>query len=145
VALTLLPGNGLNRTSNFTPLLRSVPLTSLLTVSALAISLTTASAQNTTKARSASRGSSRGALSSRGSYNRAQAGLPSLSPKTLTGRVAVVSADQAIMRREFDGNSRILSKVPKGTNLALVYEAGAFYGVLMSDSSVGWVSKTPSE
>jgi cell wall-associated NlpC family hydrolase len=46
------------------------------------------------------------------------------------------------MRREYDPNSRVLSKVPKGTNLALVYEAGSFYGVLMSDSSVGWVSKS---
>jgi cell wall-associated NlpC family hydrolase len=64
-----------------------------------------------------------------------------MSPKTLTGRVAVVSSDLAIMRREYDPNSRVLSKVPKGTNLALVYEAGSFYGVLMSDSSVGWVSK----
>jgi cell wall-associated NlpC family hydrolase len=46
------------------------------------------------------------------------------------------------MRREHDPNSRVLSKVPKGTNLALVYEAGSFYGVLMSDSSVGWVAKS---
>lgn len=141
MALTQLPGNGLNRTSIFTPPLRSISLTALLTVSALAVSTVAASAQNTTKSRSTSRGSSRGALSSRGSYNRAQAGLPSLSPRTLTGRVAVVGVDLAIMRREFDAGSRILSKVPKGTNLALVYEAGSFYGVLMSDSSVGWVSK----
>jgi cell wall-associated NlpC family hydrolase len=50
--------------------------------------------------------------------------------------------DQAIMRREYTSDSRVLSKVPKGTNLALVYEAGDYYGVLMSDSSVGWVSKS---
>lgn len=164
VALTLLPGNGPNRTSNLTPLLRSFALSALLTASALAVALPRASAQETvnvgntvsasrsslasvraaapTKRRRSSR-SSRGPLSSRGSYNRAQdTGLPALRPKTLTGRVAVVLVGQATMRRECNADSRVLSKVPQGTNLALVYEAGSFYGVLMSDSSVGWVAKS---
>ncbi|MBC8102502.1 MAG: C40 family peptidase [Cytophagales bacterium] len=90
-----------------------------------------------------SRRRSQAPLASRGAYDRAQsASLPALSPKTLTGRVGVVRAEQAIMRREYDPTSRILSKVPQGTNLALVYEAGQFYGVLMADNSVGWVAKS---
>ncbi len=170
MALTLLPGNGLTRMAKMLPLLRSVSL-SLLTISALGLSVPGAFAQqgvnvgntvsSTASTLSAAKGpvqvafaptrkrrrtsssrSSRAPLASRGDYNRAaDAALPALTPKTITGRVAVVSIDQAIMRREYSTDSRVLSKVPKGTNLALVYEAGGFYGVLMSDSSVGWVAK----
>lgn len=82
-------------------------------------------------------------LASRGRYDRAIAtALPRLQPQTITGRIAVVSSDQAVLRREYTESSRVLSKVPQGTNLALVYEAGTYYGVLMADNSVGWVAKS---
>ena len=120
MALTLLPNNGLNRTAKMLPLLRSVSA-SLLTISVLGCSLPGAFAQQsvnvgntvsstknapTKKHRRTTSRSSRAPLASRGDYNRAQdAGLPALTPKTITGRVAVVSIDQAIMRREYTTDS----------------------------------------
>jgi cell wall-associated NlpC family hydrolase len=68
-----------------------------------------------------------------------------LEPATFTGRVAVVVTRSATLRRSYDATSQVLSRVPRGTNLALVYQAGPYYGVLMIDSSVGWVRRDSVE
>jgi len=79
------------------------------------------------------------ALPSRGGYDRAEA---TSRVTTLTGRVGVISVSKAAFHRDYDSSSAVLSKVPKGTNIAILYEAGSYYGVLMADNSVGWVAKS---
>lgn len=129
-----------NRFTQNSPFLLAAAATALFVSAASSLP---AAAQSSARRHTSSRryGRRSEALPSRGGYDRS-ASLPRLNQQTLTGRVAVVVSDTAILRRDADPDSRVLSKVPKGTNLALVYEAGKYYGVTMIDSSVGWVAKS---
>ncbi len=60
--------------------------------------------------------------------------------ETVIGKLAVSAAPASIhIRRSF--HSRMLAEIRPGTYLALVKEAGDWYGVLMSDRSTGWLPK----
>lgn len=58
------------------------------------------------------------------------------------GRVGVISAAKARIQRTPSGNAQNLYTCPKETPLAIVSEAPGWYGVLMADSSTGWVEKS---
>ena len=88
--------------------------------------------------RSSARGSRRGSpLTSRGRAFTRQA---STTPQVL-GRLAVVEVAQALIRRDANMASRVLSPVPQGTYVAVSAEQPEFYGVRMIDGSTGWVAK----
>lgn len=121
------------------------------TGSAAAPSRPTAAPPKTTPApkaptRTAKKGSfvrpERGSLMSRGGGAARQAPLP--APKTLA-RLGVVQVDEARLYVRMDASSNMLSAVPKGTQLALISEAGNWWGVLMANKTVGWVSKDAVE
>jgi len=57
------------------------------------------------------------------------------------GRLGVVASDTAEIRGGRDRYGRILSTVPKGTNLALAGETDTQYAVLMVDRTYGFVNK----
>ncbi len=91
--------------------------------------------------RSSVRGGSRTSdLTSRGRAFTRQA-LPNPTPQVL-GRLAVVEAAQALIRRDGNAASRVLSPVPQGTYVAISAEQPEFYGVRMIDGSTGWVAKS---
>lgn len=56
------------------------------------------------------------------------------------GRLGV-SRGPALIRLRRTMGSRVLARVQGGTYLALTYDAGEWYGVLMSDRSTGWMRK----
>lgn len=62
------------------------------------------------------------------------------SVERTVGRLGVARGAAAIHVRRAAG-SRILARVQGGTYLALTYDAGDWYGVLMSDRSTGWMRK----
>jgi cell wall-associated NlpC family hydrolase len=59
----------------------------------------------------------------------------------LAGRLGIVSAKSAGIRKT-PGRGQLLYRAARGTSLAVVQESGPFYGVLMADASVGWISKS---
>ena len=58
------------------------------------------------------------------------------------GKLAVVSAESATIRRGRDNYSQVLSTVSQNTNLAIVSEDANYYSVLMSDNTTGWVLRS---
>lgn len=58
------------------------------------------------------------------------------------GRVGIVSASKADIKSTPDRRSRTLYTCPKNTCLAVLGENGGWYGVLMIDSSTGWIEKS---
>ena len=86
----------------------------------------------------------RGTLSSRGSN--AMRALPALgsAPKAIEtqlvmGRVGVVRVPSVTLRGGRVGTDKPLAVVTEGTNLAVLMEKEGYYGVLMQDSTMGWV------
>ena len=61
------------------------------------------------------------------------------------GRVGVVKSAKASIRRVPDKNGPILFTCLKDTPLAIVSQTDKWYGVMMIDSSTGWVEKSKSE
>ena len=57
------------------------------------------------------------------------------------GRVGVVISTRADIRSRPAGKGLVLFICPKDTCLAIVGENGGWYGVLMVDSSTGWIEK----
>ena len=57
------------------------------------------------------------------------------------GRVGVITASKADIRRTPSGRGYSLYTCPKDTYLAITSESGGWYGVLMADSSTGWIEK----
>lgn len=93
-----------------------------------------------------SRGSSR--LPSRGASGRtALRGRPAPAGQTSVIRTKVVEVlvDKANIRLGQDATSRVLQIVPRGTNLAVISDAGEYYGVLMIDNSTGWLPKSSAK
>jgi cell wall-associated NlpC family hydrolase len=89
--------------------------------------------------------SSRSGAVSRGAVAAALKGTPAPKPQEMLGKLGVVQAESASLRAGKDTDSRALSIVTKGTNLAVVADDGAYYGVLMVDNTVGWVPKAQVE
>ena len=69
---------------------------------------------------------------------------PMVAPKVLAQLGYVVEA-QAELRVNIETGSRLLSKVPKGTHVAVVAESGNYWGVLMLNNTVGWTPKSSLE
>ena len=65
--------------------------------------------------------------------------------KTVSARVGRVSARKAEIRAARNLKSPLLFSIPEGTNLAVLAEAGDFYGVLMVNETLGWISKSALE
>lgn len=80
------------------------------------------------------------ALSSRGSQGIPHANHAAKKPnEKVVGRLGVVAHGATIHASR--SSRRALAKVAAGTYLALTGDQGDWYGVLMSDHSVGWVRK----
>jgi len=60
------------------------------------------------------------------------------------GRVGVITAQKASIYRS-RSSSRILATCGQGTPIGIVGEKGDWYGVLMIDSSVGWIRKSAAK
>lgn len=58
------------------------------------------------------------------------------------GRIGVIIASKASIRRLPSSKSRLLSVCPRDTYLAVVSQKGSWYGLLMSDTSTGWIPKS---
>ena len=58
------------------------------------------------------------------------------------GRVGVVTASKAEIKRAPSGRGYSLFTCPKDTYIAVVSESGSWYGILMVDSSTGWIEKS---
>lgn len=82
-------------------------------------------------------------LSSRGTA-RVPRQAPTPPPKILA-QMGFVIADPAELRVTTDSSTRLLSKVPKGTHVAVVAESGEYWGVLMLNNTVGWTPKSNLE
>lgn len=89
------------------------------------------------------RTTSRSRLTSRGRAFTRQTvgGGPASDAQRAVGRLAVVENAQALIRRDANVASRVLSPVPQNTYLAITAEQTEFWGVRMIDGSTGWVSK----
>ncbi len=83
-------------------------------------------------------------LPSRGTITRTESlrKPPQPAPNTVMARVGSVIAGRAEIRLDRTSRSRLLSVVSRGTNLAVLNEAGAFYGVLMVNNTLGWIPKS---
>jgi hypothetical protein len=75
-------------------------------------------------------------LSSRSGYD-----TPSSSPVVI-GRVGVVTGENVPINAGREQYGRLLSRVPKGTNLTITGQTDDFYAVMMVDRSVGFISKS---
>ena len=84
-----------------------------------------------------------GATREQSSKYQAVAQAPNASGKkeVAIGRVGVVTSSKADIRSRPDRRGRLLFVCPRNTYLAIVGENGGWYGVLMIDSSTGWVEK----
>ncbi|HUV05405.1 MAG TPA: SH3 domain-containing C40 family peptidase [Armatimonadota bacterium] len=71
----------------------------------------------------------------------AQGSNQSAKKEISIGRVGVVVSAKADIRSRPDKKGRALFVCPKDTYLAVVGENGGWYGVLMIDSSTGWIEK----
>lgn len=85
----------------------------------------------------------RGTLSSRGTSLRS---LPSLGTvqkaietQLVMGRVGVVRVPSVTLRSGRTASDKPLAVVTQDTNLAVLMEKEGYYGVLMQDSTMGWV------
>lgn len=70
--------------------------------------------------------------------------LSSSSPKkkeVTVGRVGVVTASSATIHARPSSRGYAYFSCPKDTYIAIIGENGSWYGVLMSNSSTGWVKK----
>jgi hypothetical protein len=65
----------------------------------------------------------------------------SAAKESVVGWVGVVSSAKVDIKRTASRRSRTLFSCQKDTYLAIVGEKGSWYGVLMIDSSTGWVEK----
>jgi cell wall-associated NlpC family hydrolase len=72
--------------------------------------------------------------------SRGMTGAP-IQAAQVMGRLGVVASDTAEIRGGRDRYGRVLSTVPKGTNLALAGETDTQYAVLMIDRTYGFVNK----
>jgi cell wall-associated NlpC family hydrolase len=79
-----------------------------------------------------------GSLASRKASNTQQA---SNGKDVAIGLVGVITAPRAGIKRLPSRRSRNLYTCPKDTYLAVTGEKGAWYAVLMTDTSVGWIEK----
>ncbi len=69
---------------------------------------------------------------------------PLTAPK-VQAQLGCTVAPQTLVRVSIDSGSRLLSKVPSGTYIAIIADAGTHYGVLMANNTVGWTPKTNIE
>ena len=65
----------------------------------------------------------------------------SAAKEQVVGQVGVIVAPKAAIKRQPSRKSHSLYTCPKDTYLAVVGQRGAWYGILMSDSSTGWIQK----
>ena len=63
------------------------------------------------------------------------------SNQTVIGRVGVITTAKALIQRSPSSKAPNLFACKKDTPLAIVSEVPGWYGVLMADSSTGWVEK----
>ncbi|MBC7806582.1 MAG: C40 family peptidase [Akkermansiaceae bacterium] len=112
--------------------------------SAFIIGLTVSLSLGASASAQSGRSSKRGALSSRGS-NSLRA-LPPLGTaqkvietQLVMGRVGVVRVPSVTLRAGRASGDKPLAVVTEGTNLAVLMEKEGYYGVLMQDSTMGWV------
>ncbi len=107
--------------------------------STLDLTLNTSAKTNSAPSRKANfRSGGRRATMSRG---RTRSRRAAKEPQVL-GKLAVVSVDNAVIRRDRDSSARILSSIPQNTYLAIVAEDRDYYGVLMIDKTTGWVHRS---
>ena len=71
----------------------------------------------------------------------AQASDGSAKKEVVIGRVGIVIASKAAIKSVPGKKGRTLYTCPKDTYLAIASENGSWYGVLMIDSSTGWIEK----
>ena len=74
-------------------------------------------------------------------YNQTQ-GNQSSNKEPPIGRVGIITASKADIKSYPGSKGRIYFSCPKDTYLAILGENGNWYGVLMIDSSTGWVEKS---
>jgi hypothetical protein len=61
--------------------------------------------------------------------------------QAITGRLAMVTDDNAPINAPREQYGRLLSRVPKGTYLIVTGETDDFYAVVMADQSLGFIAK----
>ena len=74
-------------------------------------------------------------------YAQVQAPKDSSKKDVPIGRVGIVTVSKAHIKSTSSTRGRTLFTSPKDTYLAIVGERGSWYGVLMLDSSIGWIEK----
>ena len=89
--------------------------------------------------RGSPRGGGRGAVASRGRTTTRQGATA--TDQQVLGKLGIVIVDRAFIRRDADLGSRILSPVARNTYVAVAADQGDFFGVRMSDGSMGYVAK----
>jgi len=75
-------------------------------------------------------------------YKAQVASKPSAKKEVTIGQVGVITASKASIKSAPSRRGHTLFTCPKGTYLAIVGQNGAWYGVLMIDSSTGWIEKS---
>lgn len=73
-----------------------------------------------------------------------QSSKASSAKEVSVGRVGTIIASKADIQSS-PGKGRTLFSCPKGAYIAIVGENGAWFGVLMIDSSTGWIEKSKVE
>lgn len=88
----------------------------------------------------------RAALASRGAGLRSLPALRSVKPDVQTsndpvipGRVGVIRVESAPIFAGRQPGAKSLALVTEGTNLAILMEKEGYYGILMQDSTLGWI------
>lgn len=85
-------------------------------------------------------------LRTRAILNSRDAYMASPSPNsTISGRLAMVTEDQAPINAPREQYGRLLSRCPKGTYIIVTGETDAFYSVIMQDHSLGFIAKKSAQ
>ncbi|MDX1932087.1 MAG: NlpC/P60 family protein [Capsulimonadales bacterium] len=70
---------------------------------------------------------------------------PPMNAPQVPAQLACVVSEQAELRVGVEPSSRLLSKIPQGTYVAVIAETDAFWGVLMINKTIGWTPKSDLE
>lgn len=73
--------------------------------------------------------------------SRGQTGSGQIAGSIVVGRLGVVTSDTAPITAGREDYGRLLTSVPKGTNLTVTGQEGDYYAVMMVDGSLGFVAK----
>ena len=64
-----------------------------------------------------------------------------MAPAVVTGRLGVVTSDNAPITAGREQYGRLLSRVAKGTNLVVTGQEDNYYAVMMADGSLAFIPK----